>query len=265
LSDLIELKAILPIAVNEEVTACYLDDHTELYDPRQSFLLENWGFNCRCERCPTSRTKSMASDKCLARYRVIRERYIGHDNSENWEILGFPECWAKMKEGIRLMEVEERYGEVAQCWESLFRLAVGWGEHAKALEAGKGWVNELVQRGQSLDDAEMRCLRDPETVAEWCRFTEVAEIEVRHRWRRNLMNSSRRIPRAMERTISNRTGLPPKGAAFPGKALFAGFERDLTPQSLRTTLVPLLFLMLALASYSDSPSCSPFILLSRPV
>jgi hypothetical protein len=114
----------------------------------------------------------------LARYRVIRERYIGEDNAENWEILGFKECWTKMKEGIRLLEGAERYNEVADCWESLFHLAVGWGEHAKALDAGKGWIAELARTGEFLEGAELECVKDPEMLEDWCRFIRVAEIEV---------------------------------------------------------------------------------------
>lgn len=114
----------------------------------------------------------------MKRYRVIRDRYIGNDNSENWAILGFQECWIKIKEGLRLIEREERYREVADCWESLFHLSVGWGEHAKALEAGKEWMSELARTGDMLKGAEFECTKNPETVDGWCKFLEIAEIEV---------------------------------------------------------------------------------------
>jgi hypothetical protein len=125
-----------------------------------------------------SKAKREASDKRLARYQVIRERYIGDDNAESWEILGVKECWTNMKEGIRLLENEERYNEVADCWESLFHLSVGWGERAKALEAGKGWIAELARTGEFLEGAELECVKDPENLEEWCRFIRVAETEV---------------------------------------------------------------------------------------
>jgi len=114
----------------------------------------------------------------LARYRVIRERYIGHDNAENWEILGFQECWTEIKEGIRILKSEERGHEIADCWESLFHLSVGWGEHAKALDAGKGWIAELARTGEFLEGDELTCLKDPETLEEWGRFIKLAEVEV---------------------------------------------------------------------------------------
>ena len=114
----------------------------------------------------------------MARYQVIRERYIGDDNAENCEILGFQECWTKIKEGIRILKSEERHNEIADCWESLFHLSVGWGEHDKALDAGKGWIAELARTGEFLDGDELNCLKDPESLEEWCRFIKVAEVEV---------------------------------------------------------------------------------------
>ena len=173
-----ELKAILPIQANEEVTACYLDDHAQLYAERQAFLLANWGFTCNCRQCFTSKSKREASNKQLKRYQVIRERYIGDDNAENWEILGFQECWARIEEGIRLLTREERYNEVADCWESLFHLAVGYGEHAKALDAGRGWIAELARTGDILEEVELRCLRDPEILEDWGRFIKAVDNEV---------------------------------------------------------------------------------------
>jgi hypothetical protein len=149
-----------------------------LYADRQAFLLANWGFTCSCVQCYTSKTKREASDKRLARYQVIRDRYIGHENAENWEILGFQDCWTKMKEGIRLLESEERFNEVADCWESLFHMSVGWGDHTKALDAGQGWIAELARTGEFLEGDELKCVKDPENLEEWCRLKSVAEVEV---------------------------------------------------------------------------------------
>ena len=177
-SDATVLKAILPIRANDEITACYLDDHAELYADRQAFLWSNWGFHCSCNQCYQSKIKRIASDNRLKRYRVIRERYVGHDNTENWEILGLQECWTKLMEAIRLVEREERYSEVAECWESLFHLAVGWGEHERAMEAGKGWVKELGRAGEQLDGPDMDCVTNPEITDGWCRFIEKEEIVV---------------------------------------------------------------------------------------
>jgi hypothetical protein len=203
-----ELKAILPIKANKEITACYLDDHTELFAERQAFLYDNWGFRCSCRACSKlGRMETMMRDQPLRQYRVIRDRHVGHDNAENWQILGFMECWAKLQEGRRLVEKTQRYDEMASCWESLFHLAVGWGEQKKAIEAGLGWVDELARRGEFLEAEELQCTRNPETVEGWGKFIEVADVEVSPSLRQGLMRSLRPSPKATVKTISNPIGL----------------------------------------------------------
>jgi hypothetical protein len=199
-----------------------------MYADRQAFLLANWGFTCTCVQCSISKSKRDASDKRLARYQFIRDRYIGHENAENWEILGFQDCWTQIREGIRLLESEQRYNEVADCWESLFHMSVGWGELTKALDAGKGWIAELARTGEFLEGDELMCVKDPENLDEWYRFVNVAEAEVSvpSYMRRWLMSSLCPNQKAMVKTISNLTGLPPKGVVNIESMRCVSLERD---------------------------------------
>lgn len=178
LTDLIELKAILPIAPNQEITASYLDDHTELFNERQEILYQYWGFRCRCEQCLLPKSLQLASDVHLRRYRLIRDRYIGNDNAENWQVFGFRDCWSKIKQAIGLLEKEERWTEIADCWESLFHVAVGWGERSEAIEAGRCWAAELAKTGDHMSDTERECIEKPEDLEHWCSLIGPEEIEV---------------------------------------------------------------------------------------
>jgi hypothetical protein len=167
-TDCLELKAILPIASNQEITASYLDDHTELFDERQALLQEYWGF--KCGQCSLPKPLRLASDDRLRRYRLIRDRYIGDDNAENWQIFGFRDCWGNIQQAIDLLEKEERWTEIADCWESLFHVAVGWSERSEAIEAGRSWAAELAKTRDHLSDFERQCIEKPEDLEDWRRY-----------------------------------------------------------------------------------------------
>ena len=135
-------------------------------------------------------------------------------------------------EGIRLVEREERYSEVAECWESLFHLAVGWGEHERAMEAGKGWVKELGRTGERLDGPDMDCVKHPEITDGWCRFIEREEIVVSPRSLPALTPALSRLMESLQvnlkvtvKMISSHTGVPIDDE-YPGRAQYARRERD---------------------------------------
>jgi hypothetical protein len=173
-----ELKAILPIADNEEITANYLDDQTELFASRQKFLFNQWGFVCRCKHCRLDIWQRKASDERLNRYRKIEEVFIGIENSENWELWGFENCWKKIKEGISLLKVEERYVGIAECWESLFHMSVMWGKSDEAFEAGRRWAKELSKTNDQLSPTILDQIEHPENLARWGEFVALDRIEV---------------------------------------------------------------------------------------
>lgn len=144
----------MSIKSGEEVTACYPQDPALSFAKRQAAIHELWSFTCTCRKCSLLIAERNESDVRLRQYRSIRDRYIGADNEDTWKIVGFKETWVKIGQAIDLLVQEDLRSEVVNCWLSRFEASVRWGNEARALEAGKQWLKEVMKIGDvvSRDD-----------------------------------------------------------------------------------------------------------------
>lgn len=79
---------------------------------------------------------------------------------------------------MELLVMENLVSEIAECWLSRYEVSVRWGKVAKAYEAGRQYLKEVVKVGDHASEDVVRSVRRFDLRPDWKAF-EVHEPEVR--------------------------------------------------------------------------------------